>query len=75
VRETQHEKIIRGLAVGVGFIYYGRFYADFHRIPFFGMARFTRWLWLTLVPPTTTPSDDSSTSPFPTRLMTFDGQQ
>jgi 26S proteasome regulatory subunit N2 len=23
-RETQHEKIIRGLAVGVGFIYYGR---------------------------------------------------
>ena len=22
-RETQHEKIIRGLAVGVGFIYYG----------------------------------------------------
>ncbi len=24
VRETQHEKIIRGLAVNVGFIYYGR---------------------------------------------------
>jgi 26S proteasome regulatory subunit N2 len=23
-RETQHEKIIRGLAIGVGFIYYGR---------------------------------------------------
>ena len=23
-RETQHEKIIRGLAVGLAFIYYGR---------------------------------------------------
>jgi 26S proteasome regulatory subunit N2 len=23
-RETQHEKIIRGLAIGVAFIYYGR---------------------------------------------------
>ncbi len=23
-RETQHEKIIRGLAVGIAFIYYGR---------------------------------------------------